>query len=197
MNNTVLILISLSILLLTLVLGVMSVLLYKIFKRYDRPQDDVASSLKFKEFHPQVQDRIKNLSHTNPRDTSLFCQNHNNEAAEGSCAICDDYFCSTCLKPFKNLQYCKDHFSLIMRFEWQEILTLKTSSSNPEEGVLLYDLKKGFYQSMNKPSYIETHYKINIDQDYIETYLVVFGRFEDVDDLKIKFNEGLNKKGPV
>lgn len=76
-----------------------------------------------------------------------------------------------------------------MRHEWDEVLTLKTSTSDPERGVRLYDVKKDLFNHKNIPTYIETHYKINVDQDYIETYLVLFGIRENVEELKEKFKD--------
>ena len=76
-----------------------------------------------------------------------------------------------------------------MTHEWSEILTIKTSTSDPENGVKLYDLKKGFFQNEGIATYIETHYKINVDQDFIETYLVLFGIAEQAPKLKMKFQE--------
>jgi hypothetical protein len=70
---------------------------------------------------------------------------------------------------------------LIMRHEWDEVLTIKTSTADPEHGVRLFDAKKKLFEEMNLPSYIETHYKINLENDYIETYLVLFTVKENVD----------------
>lgn len=73
---------------------------------------------------------------------------------------------------------------LVMRHDWEEIATVKTSTQNPEEGVELFEKKKQLFLEKNLPTYIETHYKINIDQDYIETYLVVFAIKEEAQKVK-------------
>jgi hypothetical protein len=76
-----------------------------------------------------------------------------------------------------------------MKHDWEEILTIKTSTTDPEQGVRLYDIKKSIFEKEEIPTYIETHYKINVDQDYIETYLVLFGIKEHILDLKQKLKE--------
>jgi len=76
-----------------------------------------------------------------------------------------------------------------MRHDWDEVLTLKTSTTDPEEGVRLYDVKKELFEKEDIPTYIETHYKINVDQDYIETYLVLFAIKEKTEELKDKFKK--------
>jgi hypothetical protein len=122
------------------------------------------------------------------RRADLFCPNHTEEPGEVMCAICDKLYCKACIKPFKTLHFCKEHLPLVMKHEWEEVLTLKTSTEDPEEGVRLYDQKKEMFEKDNIPTYIETHYKINVDQDYIETYLVLYGIKEDASKLKSKLN---------
>jgi hypothetical protein len=75
-----------------------------------------------------------------------------------------------------------------MRHEWEEVLTVKTSTQNPEEGVELFEAKKRLFMDQKIPTYIETHYKINVDQDYIETYLVVMAIRENIDSVKKYLN---------
>lgn len=77
----------------------------------------------------------------------------------------------------------------MMRHDWEEVLTLKTSTSDPEQGVKLYDIKKELFQRDDIPTYIETHYKINVDHDYIETYLVLFSIKESTLALKEKLKD--------
>jgi hypothetical protein len=104
------------------------------------------------------------------------------------CAICDKIFCKACIKPFKSLHFCKEHIPLIMRHDWDEVITIKTSTSDPEQGVRLYDIKKELFTKDELPTYIETHYKINVDHDYIETYLVLFAIRENLDLVKSKIS---------
>lgn len=73
-----------------------------------------------------------------------------------------------------------------MKNNWNEVLTIKTSTADPEQGVRLYEVKKKLFEQDEIPTYVETHYKINIDQDYIETYLVLFAIEDKVNELKEK-----------
>jgi hypothetical protein len=73
---------------------------------------------------------------------------------------------------------------LLMKNDWEEVLTVQTSTEDPEQGVKLYDIKKQIFKEKHIPTYIETHYKINVDQDYVETYLVLFAIKSDVTTLK-------------
>lgn len=191
MENTAILLIVITLFLLVIILGLLTALIYRmvkqnpdIIKADKHPTENTRS-----EFHPAILDRMKDLEKVKPRRSDLFCPNHSDEPGEVMCAICDKLYCKSCIKPFKTLHFCKEHLPLIMRHDWDEVLTLKTSTTDPEEGVRLYDVKKELFEKEDIPTYIETHYKINVDQDYIETYLVLFAIKEKTEELKDKFKK--------
>lgn len=194
-----LILIIVTLFLLVIIVGLLSVLVFKLMNQKppapvilkeetdESPHPDVSRT----EFHPEILKRMKQLEQVKPKRADLFCPNHTEEPGEVSCAICDRIFCKACIKPFKTMHFCKEHLPLIMRHDWEEVLTIKTSTTDPEKGVRLYDVKKNIFENRNIPTYVETHYKINVDQDFIETYLVLYSIKEDVEQVKQTFNEAL------
>ena len=151
----------------------------------ESPHPDVSKS----EFHPAILERLKGLEKVKPKRAELFCPNHSEEPGETMCAICDKIFCKACIKPFKSLHLCKEHLPLIMRYDWDEVVTIKTSTQDPEQGVRLYDVKKEIFEEDDIPTYVETHYKINVDQDYIETYLVLFAQLELIERVREKIKD--------
>lgn len=153
----------------------------------EAPHPDVSKD----KYHPAILERIKELEKVKPKRSDLFCPNHSEEPGEVVCAICDKLYCKACIKPFKTMHFCKEHLPLIMRFDWDEVLTIKTSTADPERGVRLYDVKKQVFEQKNIPTYVETHYKINVDQDYIETYLVLYAIKENVEAVRKTFDEAL------
>lgn len=181
MEKTALILIVFTNIFLVIILGILAFLVYRLVKHNKSGENQA-------HFHPGVIKRMKEVEKFNLKSTDNFCPNHPDEMGEASCAICDHVFCKLCIKPFRNLHFCVDHLKVVMNNEWSEILTIKTSTADPENGVKLYDLKKEFFQAEGIPTYIETHYKINVDQDYIETYLVLFGLTQQAAALKQKFH---------
>ena len=198
MENTALLLIIVTLFLLVILVGLLSVIVFKLMNQKpasgiatnqpatgEAPHPDVSKT----EYHPEILKRIKDLEKLRPKKAHLFCPNHTEEPGEVTCAICERFFCKACIKPFKALHFCKEHIPLVMRHEWDEVLTLKTSTADPENGVRLYDVKKEIFEKSDIPTYIETHYKINVDQDYIETYLVLYSIREKVQELKSKLAE--------
>lgn len=199
MENMALILIIVTLFLLVIIVGLLSVLVFKLMNQKssaptiikentgEAPHPDVSRT----EFHPEILKRMKQLEQVKPKRADLFCPNHTEEPGEVSCAICDRIFCKACIKPFKTMHFCKEHLPLVMRHDWEEVLTIKTSTTDPEKGVRLYDIKKDIFENKNLPTYVETHYKINVDHDFIETYLVLYSIKEDVERVRQTFDEAL------
>ena len=200
MEQTALILIAITLLLLVIIIGLLTVLIYKMLKGHkhqDSPspvvtKEETHLEIAKSELHPEILERMKSLEKIKPKRAELFCPNHTEEPGETVCAICDKLYCRACIKPFKTMHFCKEHLPLIMRHDWDEVLTIKTSTHDPEQGVRLYDLKKDLFEKEDIPTYIETHYKINVDQDYIETYLVMYATKETLDSVKEKIQTKLN-----
>lgn len=176
--------------LIVILLGMFGFFIYRLLKQQNQTKAD--SSLQpgnptHPQYHPEILSRLKDAQMVKTRRPELYCPNHPDEPGEVMCAICDRLFCKGCIKPFKTLHFCKEHLPLVMRHDWEEVLTIKTSTIDPEHGVRLYDRKKEVFQQEDIPTYVETHYKINVDQDHIETYLVLFGIKEQIQNLKLKF----------
>jgi hypothetical protein len=198
MEHTAIVLIVITLFLLAIIVGLLTMLIYRLMKQPstnnnqtivqstgEAPHPDVTKA----QFHPEILNRLSELEKIKPRKSELFCPNHSDEPGEVTCAICDKLFCVRCIKPFKSLHFCKEHIPLVMKHEWEEVLTVKTSTQDPEEGVRLYDAKRKLFEEKELPTYIETHYKINVDHDFIETYLVVFSIRENSQLVKQNFQD--------
>jgi hypothetical protein len=185
MENTAILLIVLTNIFLVIILGILTFIIFKLFKN----QSNKNIPEEIEKYHPDILARMKEMKGAHLQQSNLFCPNHKEEPGEAPCAICDKLFCKSCIRPFKSLHFCKEHLQLIMHNEWEEVLTLKTSTQFPEEGVKLYESKKFLFEESHIPTYIETHYKINIDQDYIETYLVLFSIKENTEAVRSKLSE--------
>ena len=189
MEQTALALIIFTNFFLVIILGVLVFLVYRLFQQKLPTEKTPVNPEISEKYHPGIVERMKELSTVKPKRSDLFCPNHTEEPGETTCAICDKLFCKACIRPYKSLHFCKEHLPLIMRHEWDEVVTIKISTTDPEKGVKLYDVKKILLEKEDLPSYIETHYKINVDQDYIETYLVLFSIRENVATIRKKLEE--------
>lgn len=189
MEQTTLILIIVTNLFIVLILGIFGFFIYRLLKQQGQKSTLDNPAAPVEKYHPEALKRLQEVAKLKPRRQDLFCLNHPDEPGETMCAICDRLYCKACIRPFKVLHFCKEHMPLVMRHDWAEVMTIKTSTVDPEHGVRLYDRKKEVFSQYDLPTYIETHYKINVDQDYIETYLVLFAIKENLDQVKSKFIE--------
>lgn len=196
MENTALILLVTTNVLLVLVLGAFGFFIYRLLKDQKQNRLDDRAEAKTQKLeaearlpidaHPAILERVKGIEQVKHKRMELFCPNHPDEPGEASCAICDGLYCRACIKPFKAMHLCKEHLPMIMKNSWEEVITIKTSTEDPEQGVRLYDVKKKLFKEENLPSYIETHYKIDVDHDQVETFLVLFAMKQELSVFKEK-----------
>ena len=120
---------------------------------------------------------------------SYYCIHHKEEASVGSCLICEEVFCEECLIEHDGMHFCKEHFRIFANHKWKQITDVKTTPDTPEEGVFIHDFKRELWKERNLPTFVMTHYKINIESDYIESFIQLNVREEDaeklVEELKI------------
>ena len=100
-----------------------------------------------------------------------FCENHPDVPSVGSCLICEDVFCDQCLVEHDGLYFCKEHFRLFANNKWKQITDIRTTPDTPEEGHYIYSYKRYLWKEKQVPSFVLTHYKINIEEDFIESFI--------------------------
>ncbi|MBK23766.1 MAG: hypothetical protein CME70_07140 [Halobacteriovorax sp.] len=117
------------------------------------------------------------------------CHFHENEPGKGSCCMCEKSCCDTCLKEYDGLTFCPEHLRTFSENKWIDITNVKTTPNNPEAAIYIYEFKKELWNSRSIPTYIVTHYKINIDGDHIESYVMLYVRSQDEEVLRNKINQ--------
>lgn len=100
-----------------------------------------------------------------------YCENHPDIPSVGSCLICEDVFCEQCLIEHDSLYFCKEHFKTFANNKWKQITDVRTTPNTPEDGLYIYHFKRHIWQDQKIPSFVLTHYKINIEEDFIESFI--------------------------
>lgn len=100
-----------------------------------------------------------------------YCENHPDVPSVGSCLICEDVFCEQCLIEHDSLYFCKEHFKTFANNKWKQITDVRTTPNTPEDGLYIYHFKRHIWHDKKIPSFVLTHYKINIEEDYIESFI--------------------------
>jgi hypothetical protein len=145
-------------------------------------------------FHPDIKERMSEAQKIKAKlILEANCHLHPKEPSEAACAICDDYFCKSCIKTFENKNFCKEHSSLFLNYQWKDVFTLKSTPDDPEAGVRVVEWKKKVWKDESLPLYVQTHYKIDVDGDQIESWVVLFSREDDCDSVKERLTQELDQ----
>jgi hypothetical protein len=115
-----------------------------------------------------------------------YCIHHSEAPSVGSCLICEEVFCVDCLVDHESMHFCKEHFRTYANFKWKQITDTMTTPDTPELGLYIYNFKRELWLKKSIPSFVMTHYKINIDNDYIESFIQLNVREDDVEKLSLE-----------
>lgn len=178
-------LIAIIIFLLLLIFALMAVLVIFLFKLLNQNQQltQDPASLKLKTNPKAKNDKRAIIS---PIQESFTCVQHRDLNSVGSCLICEEVFCENCLVEHESMHFCKEHFRIFAHHKWKQITDLKTTPDNPEEGLFIYEFKRELWNKKNIPTFIMTHYKINTDNDYIESFIQLNVCEEEADKLTLE-----------
>ncbi len=145
-------------------------------------------------FHPDIKKRISEAQKI--KDKLILeanCHLHPSEPSEAACAICDDYFCKSCIKTYENKHFCKEHSAYFLNFKWRDVYTLKSTPDDPEAGVRVVEWKKRIWKDESIPLYVQTNYKIDVDGDQIESWVVLFSKESDSEEVKKRLTHDMDQ----
>jgi hypothetical protein len=156
--------------LLLLVLVLIALIGIVLVKLLLNSKDQKDSKISAKTPEPIVLKQIQKLSDEVVVE-KYVCENHPDIPSIGSCLICEDVFCEQCLIEHEGLYFCKEHFRTFAGNKWKQITDVKTTPNTPEDGLYIYHFKRHLWIDRKKPSFVLTHYKINIEEDFIESFI--------------------------
>ena len=120
---------------------------------------------------------------------SYYCIHHPDIPSVASCLICEEVFCEDCLVEHESMHFCKEHFRTFANNKWKQITDVRTTPDTPEDGLFIYNFKRDLWQDKNIPTFVMTHYKINIENDFIESFIQLNVREEDVEKLTVQIEK--------
>ncbi len=194
-NNLLFIVIFLLLIILLLMVLIAIVLVKLMLSSKDKPVSQQFTVTEAVDVNSKKED-LKNTSLKKIKEISqeivvekFFCENHPETPSSGTCLICEDVFCEKCIIEHESLYFCKEHFKVFVNNKWKQITDIKTTPSTPEDGLFIYNFKKQIWKDRDIPSFVLTHYKINIEHDYIESYIQLNVIESKADDLKLEIEE--------
>lgn len=164
------------VLFLLLIFGLMALLIFVFIKILNTKKSD--NSLSPPSFEENSVKRNNDVISENN-----YCLHHADAPSVGSCLICEEIFCENCLVDHQSMHFCKDHFRLFSNYKWKQITDEKTTPDTPLHGTYIYNFKRDLWLKKNIPTFVMTHYKINIENDYIESFVQLNVRENDADKL--------------
>ncbi len=141
-------------------------------------------------YHPEVRKRLEEArALAEKRTREANCHIHVKEPSEGMCAICGQFFCKSCLKTQGNLVFCREHLGIYLNAHWSEVHKLQSSPDDPEAGVALVEWKAKLWADKALPTIVQTHYKIDVAEDRIQSWVVLFARESDSEEVGRRLRE--------
>lgn len=131
--------------------------------------------------------KLQSQQKPKPTLKKSFCINHKESRSTSLCHICNSPLCPECIQSHSTLSFCSDHFKLLGKYQWVPILSFEVTSDQNEDGNILQNFKEMIWNSEQIPSYIVIEYRINFEQDLIESHMSYFTREEDQETLSRKF----------
>ena len=117
------------------------------------------------------------------------CHVHDEVQAQAFCSICKSALCENCVREDENIYFCAEHFRLYLNEDWVELETVFTTPNNPEDGMYIYEFHERMWTEDQTPTFITTHYKIDVELDHIESEVKLMVRKEEKDLLKKKLSQ--------
>lgn len=180
-NNLITIIVFL-LLIIFLLMGAMILILFRLLTK----------SRDSNEFHPTERPALKLKSEDKTKaqvEEKYYCLHHSDAPSVGACLICEEVFCVDCLVDHESMHFCKEHFRTFASYKWKQITDTKTTPDTPEDGLYIYNFKRDLWAKKNIPSFVMTHYKINLEKDYIESFIQLNVREEDEEKLSAELSK--------
>jgi hypothetical protein len=162
-----------------LLIGALVAIIFKLIsQKQSQKPETLSNNISTQLTQTEIQSKLKDVV-----TEKFYCSNHPDQPSVGGCLICEDVFCEKCLIEHDGMFFCREHFKIFANHKWVQITDVLTTPSTPEEGQYIWDYKRFIWKEKQTPSFVLTHYKINVDNDFIESYVQLNVREEDKEKL--------------
>jgi hypothetical protein len=183
LQNNSFTIIAILVLIIFILMGVMIFILFKLLTRSRNEISEMPSSDQYSHYKNITKKNDFTKSNPAPVVEKYYCIHHKDAPSVAACLICEEVFCVDCLVDHESMHFCKEHFRTFASYKWKQITDVRTTPDTPEDGLYIYNFKRDIWLEKNIPSFVMTHYKINIENDYIESFIQLNVREDDVEKL--------------
>lgn len=140
-----------------------------------------------KKVPPEVKSNLEQAKELKKTMVGSFCIDHPDLAAKGRCSISDELYCELCLTKENDIKIARKFLSLFLDNEWPTHYMINNSEVGADKLNEVMRVKKELWKEKEIPVITQRQFKINIENDKIETFTAVMFRDVDKGDAKIRF----------
>lgn len=133
----------------------------------------------YKKMPPEVKENIKKAKESKSQLVGSFCVDHPDLAAKGRCSISDELYCELCLTKEKDIKLARKFLNLFLDHEWPVFSLINNSEVGANKLNEVMRVKKELWKEKQLPIITQRQFKINIENDKIETFTAIMIR--DID----------------
>ncbi|MDA8792384.1 hypothetical protein N9N67_04015 [Bacteriovoracaceae bacterium] len=116
-----------------------------------------------------------------------YCVDHPDQIGIGVCAISNELYCEHCLVQFDTFKISKKFQNLYLAYNWVQVYSVPEKSDGSRDLIQkIWKIKDSIWQENEIPIIIQGQYKINVENDLIESYIVILSRQDDQEFLENK-----------
>ncbi len=166
MNSYLIIFAIFLILLLIVLIGFLCLLGFKFIKHQNLIEQQAVVNSENKSINNEVK--------LNP-----FCVDHEEEFAVGNCSIDGQAYCEICLTRIDDMKFAKKNSDEYLNYKWTSLTMFKKQSEQNDFDDRIKKAKAELWNKNNKPLIVRGHFKINVEDDSIESFTTLMCREED------------------
>ena len=181
MENLLLIIVVLLSLLVFGLFIAIALLGYKIIIKKDKAQksdDEGSIQNPPSNYPPEVMELINQAKAVKESVGGQFCIDHPELFAKGLCSISNLPYCELCLTKEEEVKVARKYLDMLLDSTWDTLYMLNTEAAGADKLNMLFGAKKKLWEE-EIPLLVHRQFKINIENDKIETYTFVKARHED------------------
>ena len=115
---------------------------------------------------------------------SVYCIDHPENFSNGKCSISLEPLCEQCLSKQGDMVIGRKYLDLFLENEWIEIQMIRDEKEIKKRYM---DVKQDLWIKDSIPTIIQGHFKINVETDEIEPYIVLFAPEDQQELVRSKF----------
>lgn len=131
--------------------------------------------------------RNKEISKKNLTQVQM-CTKHPQVRAQNMCSISHQLLCSSCLYEIDGKHLSRELAELYKNSQWEFVGSTVASTQDSTENLKLYKFKEESWNNYKIPMLSSVHYKINLENDHIESHFHLYADKAQVDQIKNELN---------